>query len=250
MTEFQTIRGGGRFLSSAPAFTLAEVLVTLGIIGVVSAMTIPTLVQNHQRKTYVTQLHQVYNLFQQAFIRYMNDKNALSLNEAGLSTASDVTDFMNTYFKMVQSCSKFSDCFFDGNYRNINGANISNDQFWGGAWHGGNNGVPCFILANGASVCVEHSKYHTNYGHITIDINSKKGPNVAGRDLFFVSYYNDGHIDEEGVPPSCRTSGTGCASGKTTPQDVRIAAGVTCLSRGDAKGCLGLLLNNNWEMNY
>lgn len=37
------------------AFTLAEVLVTLGIIGVVSAMTVPTLMQNYQRKSYVTQ---------------------------------------------------------------------------------------------------------------------------------------------------------------------------------------------------
>ena len=43
------------------AFTLAEVLVTLGIIGVVSAMTVPTLMQNYQRQSYVTQLHKVYN---------------------------------------------------------------------------------------------------------------------------------------------------------------------------------------------
>lgn len=62
-------------------FTLAEVLVTLGIIGVVSAMTIPTLMQNHQKKTYVTQLHKVYNELQQAFLQYRNDKNAVSLSE-------------------------------------------------------------------------------------------------------------------------------------------------------------------------
>ena len=42
-------------------FTLAEVLVTLGIIGVVSALTIPTLVKNHQRQVYVTQLQKVVN---------------------------------------------------------------------------------------------------------------------------------------------------------------------------------------------
>ena len=42
-------------------FTLAEVLVTLGIIGVVSAMTLPTLVKNHQRQVYVTQLQKVVN---------------------------------------------------------------------------------------------------------------------------------------------------------------------------------------------
>ena len=226
------------------AFTLAEVLVTLGIIGVVSAMTIPTLMQNHQRKTYVTQLHQVYNLFQQAFLQYTNDKNALNLHEAGLTSVAEVNNFMKTYFKVVQSCTNFTDCFYNGQYKNLNGTNLTNGNYWTGS------NAPCFVLANGASVCVEHSKYHTSYGHITIDINGKSGPNIAGRDLFFVSYYNDGSIDEEGIPPSCRTSGTGCGSGKTNPKDVRAAIGTGCASRGDAKGCFGLLLNDNWEMNY
>lgn len=36
--------------SKRTAFTLAEVLVTLGIIGVVSAMTVPTLMQNYQKR--------------------------------------------------------------------------------------------------------------------------------------------------------------------------------------------------------
>ena len=35
-------------------FTLAEVLITLGIIGVVAALTIPTLVQNYQTKSWAT----------------------------------------------------------------------------------------------------------------------------------------------------------------------------------------------------
>lgn len=41
-------RGGMHNLNSTRGFTLAEVLVTLGIIGVVSAMTVPTLMQNYQ----------------------------------------------------------------------------------------------------------------------------------------------------------------------------------------------------------
>lgn len=51
------------YFGSHKGFTLAEVLVTLGIIGVVSAMTVPTLMQNYQRQSYVTQLHKVYNEF-------------------------------------------------------------------------------------------------------------------------------------------------------------------------------------------
>lgn len=46
-TAARVSRGGGRLAALKPAFTLAEVLVTLGIIGVVSAMTVPTLMQNH-----------------------------------------------------------------------------------------------------------------------------------------------------------------------------------------------------------
>ena len=48
------------------AFTLAEVLITLGIIGIVSAMTIPTLINNYQKKVTVTRLQQTYSMLNQA----------------------------------------------------------------------------------------------------------------------------------------------------------------------------------------
>ena len=41
-------------------FTLAEVLITLGIIGVVAAMTMPTLMTNYQKKSTATQLKKTY----------------------------------------------------------------------------------------------------------------------------------------------------------------------------------------------
>ena len=61
------------------AFTLAEVLVTLGIIGVVSAMTVPTLMQNYQRQSYVTQLHKTYNEISQALLRDIKQIEMLSI---------------------------------------------------------------------------------------------------------------------------------------------------------------------------
>ena len=41
------------------AFTLAEVLITLGIIGIVAAMTIPTLITNYQKNITITRLKEV-----------------------------------------------------------------------------------------------------------------------------------------------------------------------------------------------
>ena len=49
-----------------PAFTLAEVLITLGIIGVVAAITMPTLIQNHRKQETVTKLKKIYSMVNQA----------------------------------------------------------------------------------------------------------------------------------------------------------------------------------------
>ena len=48
------------------AFTLAEVLITLGIIGVVAALTIPTLMANHRRQVAETRLEKFYTTINQA----------------------------------------------------------------------------------------------------------------------------------------------------------------------------------------
>ncbi|MBP3923664.1 type II secretion system protein [bacterium] len=55
------------------AFTLAEVLITLGIIGIVAAMTLPSLVQKYKEKQRVTQLKKAYSVLNQAFLMAVND---------------------------------------------------------------------------------------------------------------------------------------------------------------------------------
>ncbi|MBP3925040.1 type II secretion system protein [bacterium] len=51
-----------------PAFTLAEVLITLGIIGIVAAMTLPALIQNHRNQVAETRLKKFYSAINQAII--------------------------------------------------------------------------------------------------------------------------------------------------------------------------------------
>ena len=48
-------------------FTLAEVLITLGIIGVVAAITLPTVIQNYQKQVLVTQLKKMYATWNEGF---------------------------------------------------------------------------------------------------------------------------------------------------------------------------------------
>ena len=126
--ENKLIGGGNRLKIShnhglrSAAFTLAEVLVTLGIIGVVSAMTVPTLMQNYQRQSYVTQLHKVYNELTQAFLQFKNDRNAIWLSEAGHVRHQDMMPFMKQYFKVVQDCGKTSTPCFASSYKNLSGS--------------------------------------------------------------------------------------------------------------------------------
>ena len=68
------MRGGGRLLSSnLKGFTLAEVLVTLGIIGVVAAMTMPVLIANHKKNVAETKLKRSYNILSNVFVRAQVD---------------------------------------------------------------------------------------------------------------------------------------------------------------------------------
>ena len=67
------------------AFTLAEVLITLGIIGVVAAMTLPTLIQNHKKQTYVNQLKKVVNTLGNAVQMAIADEGVSNFDATKLS---------------------------------------------------------------------------------------------------------------------------------------------------------------------
>ena len=74
------LRGGGNRLSSYSksfAFTLAEVLFTLGIIGVVASLTMPSLIQNHDKQIIETRLQNFYSKINQALLMSEQDKNMM-----------------------------------------------------------------------------------------------------------------------------------------------------------------------------
>ena len=232
------------------AFTLAEVLVTLGIIGVVSAMTVPTLMQNYQRQSYVTQLHKVYNEVQQASLRYMTDKNAINLREAGLVTQTEMANFTHTYFKVVSDCGHtVSAPCFPTSYRSQSGTEAAtNNASWGAA--------SSVVLASGASIIIDYPNVYTktvngvtsHYGHMLIDINGPKGPNIGGRDMFYAEFYDDGSIDVAGATPECKANGVCDGDSLTAIRDTLYNS--SCSSTWQGQGCLGKIINDGWTMTY
>ena len=224
---------GSYFRHWCGAFTLAEVLVTLGIIGVVSAMTVPTLMQNYQRQSYVTQLHKTYNEFSQAILRFQTDRNAVNLTEAGLTSQEVCNNLMTSYFKTTQTCeNSLTPCFADS-YKTLQGGTIDFDI------------NTSYVLASGASVRFMYAQVGNGINkiaNITVDVNGKKGPNILGRDLFWMALYNDGVIDDYDYKSPAPLS-----------ESLRNDAYDTyCQGSGvvPGYGCFGRILNNNWEMNY
>lgn len=78
-------------------FTLAEVLITLGIIGIVTAITIPTIVNKYQKQQTVAKLKKAYSVLGQVMQRAVADNSAAELGVGETLDANKV----KTFFKLT-----------------------------------------------------------------------------------------------------------------------------------------------------
>lgn len=156
-------------------FTLAEVLITLGIIGVISAMTLPMLAQ-HQKNTTVSKLKEIYAILSQAKI--------MTEQEWGtFDTQLSSEKFFKTYFaphlKVVNTCRNRQECYGEAIPHAIDRKTIIK--------------LPNYVvtLMNGAFV----GTYSVPGGSMFfVDINGKAQPNVSGKDIFYFYLINTSTI--------------------------------------------------------
>ena len=91
------------------AFTLAEVLITLGIIGVVAAMTIPVLIGNYRKNATVAKLQKFYSVMNQAIklAEVDNGEPSMWMPQRENDSNADFGKWYNTYLdKHIKSLSK------------------------------------------------------------------------------------------------------------------------------------------------
>jgi len=89
------------------AFTLAEVLITLAIIGVVAAITIPGLINSYQDKIIVNKLPEVYSILQQAYKMSIEDNGPVSswnLSSDATTARGEIMDKFLPYMKSYHIC--------------------------------------------------------------------------------------------------------------------------------------------------
>ncbi len=86
------------------AFTLAEVLITLGIIGVVAAMTLPALITKHQKKVVATRVKQFASVWQQAYRQVEYEQGgSLSVTLGAKDPEAALNAYNETFGKYVRT---------------------------------------------------------------------------------------------------------------------------------------------------
>ena len=183
------------------AFTLAEVLITLGIIGVVAAMTLPSVILNYQKNVTVTQLKKAYTTISQAFMMAQSDYGDmagwdyvgfdLDYSEAGRALNNFANKYLIPYIQKVESCpsgtSGKTKCAYEI-YNRDSSVRLPASQ-------DGSNDYR-FIMNDGMLVRLSYNNDggandtgEVHYGgslFIKVDINGKKRPNMVGRDIFYL----------------------------------------------------------------
>lgn len=195
------------------AFTLAEVLITLGIIGIVAALTIPTLMANSQKNAYVSGAIKYNSILQSVITRYMGDNNYSDLissdifNNGGGSYSQAgsqrVWDALKGYLMLSKDCgaSVSTGCFPSDNIKQINNNSSGDIPEGSNLFAKGilNDGSTIWLLDDPANCSYDRSISHlnelaTSCGVFTIDVNGMKGPNQYGRDEFQYRMLNNGKV--------------------------------------------------------
>ena len=180
-------------------FTFAEVLITLGIIGVIAALTLPSLIQKKQTKELETGLKVAYSLINQAIIN--------ANNGAGETLTSKNVEYRQFKSLIMPYFDNPTDCSWGGN------KGVTNSIICGGADDSGNEvnikyknfskksqsistrhiDDGQFVLKNGMLIMIENEKTPTVY--LTADINgASKKPNAWGHDVFTFQLMDNGKL--------------------------------------------------------
>lgn len=233
-------------LKKFTAFTLAEMLLALGILGVISALIMPTLMANYQKRGLLLSLEKTYSEFSQAIDLFMLNEYAKNVYKSKLSLKGDeLTDdnletsaghFLKNYFRITQNCGTDDTPCFANSYKTLNG---SYDDFACDGY--------AVALENGSSICLKPAESGEKDlpATVIIDVNGPKKPNTAGRDVFTFHIYYDGTIDEN-VSPKIKN---GQEDGD--PETIREENFTNnCATSITGEGCFGKILNDNWQMNY
>jgi len=167
------------------AFTLAEVLLTLAIIGVVAALTIPAVITKVTKDQYVTGLKKAHNTVK-AVERAATQEHGPIENWDFTGDSKDIFErYYKEHFDILKICEDTEEGCWPDERTRINGDAWTTDL--------NSSSYPRFITSDGMAWIYMES-------FLIADVNGLKSPNRLGRDMFY--FYYDGD-----TPPGFKPGG-------------------------------------------
>lgn len=204
------------------AFTLSEVLITLGVIGVVAAISIPPLMNNIQDRQFKEAAKEAFSKASQA-IQQMKSDNGGDLS-GYYTVRSSFEPIFIKYFKTIKDCGSNDACVTN----TWSGSGPSNIYY-------SLTGEPAYtwFMAHGQFINADGMFFAIyNYGGIggticiTVDVNGYQNrPNAYGRDVFAFQLLND-NLVPMGIPNTLFYSSTSYYCKKNTHDNLQ---GIGCM---------------------
>ncbi|MBQ9245691.1 prepilin-type N-terminal cleavage/methylation domain-containing protein [bacterium] len=207
-------------------FTLAEVLITLVIIGIIAATTIPTIQANYAQQERYTRVKKAYSTLANAMTRVKADGGDFDFEVRNNDTEL-IKDWYDTYLKQylntIKVCYNEAGCWNEGDTKNLNGGNAYCQHTGIGV---GDNIVTA-ILSDGTFINIDsYSKgsiasyfgvdiTQSNGLVVIFDINGNRKPNTFGRDIFATVFTENGLVPAYSsrtaaqINSNCSPSGNG-----------------------------------------
>ena len=221
------------------AFTLAETLITLVIIGVIAAITVPVMMNATNQAQFIERCKKMYSTFAQA-------KDLAEMTYGPMTTwefsaeGGDSIDsvfvkkFVLPYVIKAKDCGTTltNSCTFRYKY-----LNAQNHENWASGWHK-------IILNDGATAVFRYSATgNESYKWVilTVDVNGDSKPNVMGKDQFTFVYWLK-RPDER--------SGKFEAYGADWSRESLInnTGANACNMESTGQLCAALLMKDSWQM--
>ena len=212
------------------AFTLAEVLITLGIIGIVAALTIPGVIEGYKKKETVAKLQKAYTLLNQALKLSEAKYEEYEYWESGANFAT-AEDYLKMYwtphFKVAAYCYTPQKCGYKSNgpYKQLNGT-ADSSTFVLTSYR-----LP-FATVDGTvyTISVRGGTDDSAQSVIWVDLNGSKDPNQYGKDIFFFE-----RVAKKGILPS----------GWNREEDNILE---NCSISGYGNFCAAKIMRDGWEI--
>lgn len=155
-------------------FTLAEVLITLGIIGVIAGLTIPALMNQTNKAEYVSALKKSLSNLNQSYSMLKNDNGGSIKSLCATNDSTCLANLFKPYLKYqsevsgVPNSTNLPNCWDNAEMRDATESHV------------------CLVLNDGTAIDFdeEYSDCNTICAIVNIDINGLKKPNKWGQDRY------------------------------------------------------------------